>query len=235
MAVTYADGSYITRQGTDLIAKLLASRGELRFTRATVGDGTVPEGKTPEEMTDLAHYRKDGMIAAIENPGTGEASVAIQVNSEELDEGINCTEIVLWAEDPDLGEIAYTYFALAQHPEWIRPETDPVQKLATFTLITIVSQVALVSAEIHPDAFAKASDLAKYALIGHSHQISDIIGLQDTLDDHTADIALLQDLVSGDMPGGITFAADFYNASNILIHDGIYNQSARRIEAEYAG
>lgn len=231
MPETYADGSYLTQKGVSLIAKILASQGELRFTRAAVGDGTVPEGTTPEMMTDLANYKMDGMIAAIDNPNTGEASVVVQVISIDLLEGFNARELGLWAEDPDEGEILYTYLSLAQHPEWIRPDGDPVNKLATFTLITVVDSIPLVSAVINPDAFARAVDLAKYSLIGHSHQISDIIGLQDILDEHTADIELLNDLVSGDMPGGITFAADFHSLSNVVINDGIYNQSARRIEA----
>lgn len=231
MAQLYADGSYLTEKGKALIAKLLASKGQLTFTKVTVGSGTVPEGLTPEKMTNLAHYEMDGMIAAIDNPQSGEVSVVAQVISLGLEQGFNAMELMLWAADPDEGEIGYTYLTLAQHPEWIRPEGDPVNKLATFTLITVVSGVALVSAIIHPDAFARAVDLAKYALIGHSHVVGDIIGLQDTLDKQTADIALLNDLVSGDMPGGITFAADFLTLSNVRINDGVYNQSTRRIEA----
>lgn len=234
MPEIYSDGSYLTRKGNALIAKLLASQGQLTFTRATVGSGTIPAGKSPEEMTDLAHYEMDGMIAAIENPRSGEASVVVQVLSLELEQGFNATELALWAIDPDEGEILYAYLTLAQHPEWIRPDGDPVNKLATFTLITVVGGVQLVSATINPDAFARAADLAKYALIGHSHQIGDIIGLSDALTDITGDIALLNDLMSGDMPGGIVFSADLLGLSNVHISDGVYNQATRRIEATLA-
>ncbi len=231
MAENYADGSYLTQKGTALIAKLLASKDQLTFTRAAVGTGTVPEGMSPEMMTDLNQYKMDGMIAAIENPSTGEASVVVQVLNTTLQQGFNGTELGLWATDPDEGDILYTYLVLANHPEWIRPYGDPVNKLASFSLITVVDSVELVSAVIDPDAFARASDLAKYSLIGHSHQITDVIGLQDILDEHTAEIDLLNDLVSGDMPGGIVFSADLINLSNVSITDGIYNQSARRIQA----
>jgi hypothetical protein len=234
MPETYTDGSYLTQKGTALIAKLLASHGQLTFTKATVGSGTIPDGKTPETMTGLAHYEMDGMIAAIENPANGEASIVVQVLSLGLEQGFNATELALWATDPDEGEIVYTYLSLAQHPEWIRPEGDAVNKLATFTLITIVGSVQLVTAVINPDALARAADLARYALLGHSHQMSDIVGLSDTIGDITADIALLNDLVSGDMPGGIVFSADLLGLSNVAIHDGVYNQATRRIEAALA-
>lgn len=245
MAVTYADGSYLTHKGTALVAKLLASKGSLLFTRVTVGDGTVPDGLTPEDMTDLAHYVKDGMIAAIENPSNGEASILVQVISTGLEVGFSATEIMLWAEDPDEGEIAYTYFSLAQHPEWIRPEGDPVQKLASFTLITVVDSVALVNVVIHPDAFARAVDLSKYALIGHTHQISDIIGLQDSLEAHNLDvtahpyilgrladidswIALLRLMFLTNVTGN-PFVVTFANLEGTNV-TGVWNSAQKRIE-----
>jgi len=151
---TFTDGSHLTEQGLALIAKLLASKGELVFTKATVGSGTVPEGMTPEEMTALAQYEMDGVITALENPGNGEASVTVQAFPLELEQGFFATEVGLFAMDPDEGEILYDYFTLAQKPEWIRPNADPVLKLATFTLVTIVSGVALVSAIINPHGLA---------------------------------------------------------------------------------
>jgi len=228
----HSDGSYLTHKGTALIAKLLASRGELRFTRATVGSGTVPEGMTPEEMTGLNHHDMDGMIVAIDNPNNGEAAVVVQAFSEGFPYGFFATEVALWAIDPDEGEILYTYLSIAEHPEWIRPWGDSVLKLATFTLITIVSGVPLVSAVIDPRAFVRMIDLAKYALIGHRHSMDDIDGLWDYLNGLSGNIALLFDLVGSDSGGGGTvFYADFVHLSNIIINDGIYNSAERRIEA----
>lgn len=153
------DGSYQTVKGIALIAKLLASKGKLNITRATIGSGIIPDDVPPEQMTDLVQYVMDGKIAAIENPQDGEALVSVQVMSAGA--GFYTTELMLWAEDPDEGEIPYTYLSIAQKPEWIRPGTDVVQKLATFNLIAIVSSVPLVSATINPDAFARAKDFAE--------------------------------------------------------------------------
>ena len=111
---------------------------------------------------------------------------------------------------------------MQQHPEWIRADADAVNKLATFTIVTIVKNVALVTAVINPEAFATMDD---------SHTISDIIGLQDILDKHGADIDLLNDLVSGDMPGGVTFSADFAGLTNITIIDGVWNKNTKLVKA----
>lgn len=224
--ISYNDGSYLTEKGNALIGKLLATEGTLKFTKVTAGDGSIPSGKSPESMTALGNYVTDGLIASVGSSGTGEASVVVQISSIDLAQGFSCTELGLWAEDPDEGDILYAYLCLQQHPEWIRADADAVNKLATFTIVTIVKNVALVTAIINPEAFATMDDLAKYALIGHSHTISDIIGLQDILDKHGADIELLKD-----MAGGVKFSADFAGLTNVTIIDGVWNKSAKLVEA----
>ena len=224
--ISYNDGSYLTEKGNALIGKLLATKGTLKFTKVTAGDGSIPSGRSPESMTTLGNYVTDGLIASVESSGTGEASVVVQISSIDLAQGFSCTELGLWAEDPDEGDILYAYLCLQQHPEWIRADADAVNKLATFTIVTIVKNVALVTAIINPEAFATMDDLAKYALIGHSHTISDVIGLQDILDAHGADIELLKD-----MAGGIKFSADFAGLTNVTVIDGVWNKSAKLIEA----
>lgn len=224
--ISYNDGSYLTEKGNALIGKLLATEGTLKFTKVTAGDGSIPSGKSPESMTALGNYVTDGLIASVGSSGTGEASVVVQISSIDLAQGFSCTELGLWAEDPDEGDILYAYLCLQQHPEWIRADADAVNKLATFTIVTIVKNVALVTAVINPEAFATMDDLTKYALIGHSHTISDIIGLQDILDKHGADIELLKDMI-----GGIKFSADFAGLTNVTIIDGVWNKSTKLVEA----
>ena len=229
--IGYNDGSYLTQKGNDLIAKLMASGEGLQFTRVSVGDGSIPSGSSPDSMTDLGHEVMDGMIASIANSNNGEVSIVAQVSSVGVETGFNATELGLWATDPDEGEILYTYLSLQEHPEWIRPDGDAVNKLATFTLVTIVSSVSIVTAIINPDALARVVDLEKYALLGHSHEISDVSGLANTLSDHAASIDLLNDLVSGDMPGGINKTADFATLAGITMRDGVWSQTGRSITA----
>ena len=208
--IGYNDGSYLTQKGNDLIAKLMASGEGLQFTRVSVGDGSIPSGSSPDSMTDLGHEVMDGMIASIANSNNGEVSIVAQVSSVGVETGFNATELGLWATDPDEGEILYTYLSLQEHPEWIRPDGDAVNKLATFTLVTIVSSVSIVTAIGGAVLFCLWAEI---------------------LDDYGDEIDLLSDLISGDMPGGITFSADFATLSNVTIIDGVWNQTARLIEA----
>ena len=150
----FEDGSYGSLTGIALIAKVLAGRCKMRYTRAAVGNGAIPEDMTPKTMAGCAGYVMDAKIAAVTNPIDGECQVTVQIKSDDVASGFYATNIVLFAEDPDLGEVAYTYLSLENEPEWIRPASSIVGKLATFDLIAAVGDVDAVSAVIDPEAIA---------------------------------------------------------------------------------
>lgn len=150
----YEDGSYGSAAGIALIAKVLAGRCAMKYTRVAVGKGNIPDDKTPKTMTEPADYVMDAVIAGITNPVDGECQVTVQINSANVDKGFYCTAVVLYAEDPDEGEVPYTYLVLENEPEWIRPASSIVGKLATIDLIAAVGDVDTVTAAIDPEAIA---------------------------------------------------------------------------------
>lgn len=154
MPAIHEDGNYLTEKGRALIAKLMATKSEIQFTRAAVGAGTIPEGMSPKDMTDLADWRADGMISDISTPVPGEAQLVFQVFSRDVQVGFLASEGAVWALDPDEGEILYTYIVLANRPEWIRAANDPVQKFAEFTCINIVDAVKVDITMVNPEAIA---------------------------------------------------------------------------------
>lgn len=148
----FEDGSYSSAAGIALIAKVLAGRCKMNYTRAAVGKGKLGEGESPKTALEPAGYVMDAMIAAVTNPVNGECQVTVQLNSADVETGFYVTGVVLYAEDPDLGEVPYTYLFLENGPEWIRPSSSVVGKLATFDLIAAVGDVDQVHAVIDPNA-----------------------------------------------------------------------------------
>ena len=146
----FEDGSYGSLAGIALIGKVLAGRCQMRYIRAAVGKGSIPEGKTPKTMDSPPEYVMDAKIANVTNPVDGECQVTIQIRSDDVETGFYITSIVLYAEDPDIGEVPYTYLSLENEPEWIRPASSVVGKFATFDLIAAVGDVDTVSAIIYP-------------------------------------------------------------------------------------
>lgn len=225
------DGTYLTHKGSNLIAKLMGTKTPLTFTKATIGRGSVPPGTVPEAMEELTEYVMDGYIVSVQNPGVGEASVLIQAINLDMPTGFDASEVALWADDPDEGEILYTIMLLPNHPVWISANSAPLNTLAEFEMIVIIKDVQLVNAIIHPAGLVRFIDLQRYALIGHRHVIGDIDGLEELLAQLRGEIDLLKDLVSGDMPGGIVFEADFAGLSNVQVIDGVLDPHGRTLSA----
>lgn len=142
-------GTVITNKGVALIAKLLASGQELIFTRAAVGTGRLPGGFSPQNMTGLVKYKKDGDIAACSSSGDI-ASVIFQISSIGVTEGFTVTEVGLFATDPDDGEILYSYMDLSEDPQYIYAEGGAVSKFAEIELQTVIGQLEKVTAYINP-------------------------------------------------------------------------------------
>ena len=153
----FEDGSYGNAKGIALIAKVLAGKCSMHYTRVAVGNGTIPEDMTPKTMGEPAGYIMDGMIASVTNPIDGECQVTVQVNSAQVERGFYATGLVLYASDPDEGEVPYTYLVLENEPEWIRPSSSIVGKLATFDIIAAVGDVDAVTATIDPNSIVTAA------------------------------------------------------------------------------
>lgn len=64
----FVDGSYSSNAGVALIAKVLAGRCTMHYTRVAVGSGKIPEGITPRTMTEPPDYVMDAMITSVSNP-----------------------------------------------------------------------------------------------------------------------------------------------------------------------
>ncbi len=148
----FQDGSYSCTSGIALIGKVLAGRCKMRYTRAAVGKGVIPEGESPKTVLEPPDYVMDARIANVTNPVDGECQVSLQISSADVEHGFMVTGALLYAEDPDEGEVPYTYLMLENEPVWIRPSSSTVSQLATFDLIAAVGDVDNVSAAIDPES-----------------------------------------------------------------------------------
>ena len=101
----------------------------------------------------------DAVISSVTNPVDGECQVSVQINSANVETGFYATGLLLYAEDPDEGEVPYTSLVLEGEPEWIRPASSIVGKFAFFDIIAAVGDIDKVSATIDPDALVTHEEL----------------------------------------------------------------------------
>ena len=136
-----ATGTFVVSKGFRLLTKLAASQGSLQFTRAAVGTGKPPEGYSPESMIGLNTYKIDAEIA---DYGVQDdmAYITVQVSSDNVTEGFLVTEVGVFAEDPDEGEILYGYMDISTDPTYIYANGSTNRsKFAEFTLYVLVGNV----------------------------------------------------------------------------------------------
>lgn len=200
----FEDGSYGSMPGIALIGKVLAGRCTMNYTKASVGSGMIPEGLTPKTMTGPAGYVMDAQIAAITNPIDGECQVTVRIKSEDVETGFYLTNIVLYADDPDDGEVPYTYLCLENEPEWIRPASSVVGKLATFDLIVAVGDVDAVTAVIDPEAIATIGEVQQ-AVAEHNNDPTAHGGLSSVAEMALTIPATGWDVGAVEAPEGVQF------------------------------
>ncbi len=210
----FEDGSYGSLKGIALIAKVLAGKCSMHYTRVAVGNGTIPEDMTPKTMGEPAGYIMDGMIASVTNPIDGECQVTVQINSAEVETGFYATGLILYASDPDEGEVPFTYLVLENEPEWIRPASSIVGKLATFDIISAVGDIDNVTATIDPNSIVTAAAVQKM-IEEHNNDDGAHAGLMGQM----KDVLKVTGILKGDGKGavsGATAGEDYQQATKKL-------------------
>ena len=157
----FTDGCYQCAPAEALIAKVLAGRCTMHYTRVAVGNGSIPEGSTPATMTEPAGYVMDAKLSGVTNPVDGECQVTAQITSDDVTADFSATGVLLYAEDPDLGEVPYTYLVLEAAPEPIKSKTSVVGKIAIFELVAAVGAVDNVTADIDLETLVTAEKVAE--------------------------------------------------------------------------
>lgn len=143
------DGTVITKKGMQLLVKLIATKGVLEFTRVSVGTGVMQNGYDPASMTDLIQYKMDGMISECEADGDI-AKITMQISSVGIETGFTMTEMGVFADDPDLGEILYAYLDMREDPQYIYAEGGTAQKFVEVTLDVAIEEATKVTTYINP-------------------------------------------------------------------------------------
>ena len=177
-------GTVITKKGVKLLAKLMATKAALTFTRISVGTGKILNGYDPSEMIDLVQYKMDGAISKC-NTDNDTAKITMQISSMGIESGFVISEVGVYAEDPDEGEILYSYIDLSDDPQYIYAEGGQAIKFVEITLEVVVGAETKVTAYINPESMITRDELEKELMkkVDVNGDISEMI--VKTLDDIT--------------------------------------------------
>ena len=153
-------GTVITKKGIQLLVKVLASETMLKFTRIEVGTGGLPAGYDPANMVRLNRYKMDAVIAKCKADGDV-AKITMQLGSQGIESGFIMSEIGIYAEDPDVGDILYAYLDLQDDPQYIYAEGGQAQKFLMFTLEVAIEEAAKVVTYINPEGLITRAEFER--------------------------------------------------------------------------
>lgn len=154
--------SVVTKAGMLAAAKALAGR-QLKFTKIVMGDGLL-NGRSIDEIEGVISPKQEVEIAhdSIRSPST--AILGGVFINDEIEDGFYWRELGLYAEDPDEGEILYSYGNAGEFAEYIpaRGSSTVIEK--RIDILTYVGDVTSVSLHVSPDSYptkAEFDDLVK--------------------------------------------------------------------------
>lgn len=177
-------GTILTSKGLRLITKVLASGLPLAFSRVAVGTGTFPEGYNPFYAIGLNKYKMDGEISGTYSNGE-EATIIFQIGAQPIEESFIITEVGLFAQDPDEGEVLYAYLNLSSSPEYVYATNGTVQKLVEIEFKTIIGEVEHVSVITSPNALVTKEEFKQELQKKISHDGGDISETISQFEDYT--------------------------------------------------
>lgn len=165
----------ITNKGQSLMAKLIAGKANVTFTKVAASATTYNDSQIPA-LTALSNIKQQVAVSKV----TRINSVAVQVDAamenSALTTGYYMNSIGLYANDPDDGEILYAV-AGANVGAYMPPYNGITVSGAYLKLVTTVSNASNVSMTVDPAAVATVGDIN--ALQAEITDIQSYIGYTD--------------------------------------------------------
>lgn len=147
----------ITNKGQSLMAKLIAGKANVTFTKVAASATTYNDSQIPA-LTALSNIKQQVAVSKV----TRINSVAVQVDAamenSALTTGYYMNSIGLYANDPDDGEILYAV-AGANVGAYMPPYNGITVSGAYLKLVTTVSNASNVSMTVDPAAVATVGDI----------------------------------------------------------------------------
>lgn len=194
-----------TLAGSNLLVEAIKSKKPLIFTRIVLGDGTLTESESIENLTALKHPMAQNTVQSINSRGNGEIDVVATISNASVTSGFYARELGVFAKVGDTGtEKLFAYTNAGAQASYTPAGTSLDEKLITVTFyigndvnvkINLNSQLYITQAALdahnsatnaHQDAFNKKLDVTsnQYAKAIAKHNQ----GLQVTKGDNSQEV-----------------------------------------------
>lgn len=188
--------TFITDKGADLIAKALAGGFPIAFVGAEIGTGSIGVGEDAKEYTALKVKYANAMLSSTVYEGNATCKFSAQYTESGIIAAVLITEIGIFATDPDLGPVLFTYTNLGDDPDRLFP-SNQASFYKYYDVVLTFSATNGVTVDINPSSLVPASLVVGapaanklLRLDGEGKLPASITGDADTVDGkHAADFA----------------------------------------------
>lgn len=162
----------ITKQGRELMARLLSGSATTQFTKIAISSTVYPDLQL-ENLTSLSNIK---MTAPAQAYGNNTATVAVTaaVENTGLSVGFDVNTVGLYAIDPVKGEILYS-ISSAKVKGYLPADTGVSKSGFNFKIYVEIGNAANVNLVVDPAAYASYSDLKALGLDIEKSFISNLI------------------------------------------------------------
>jgi hypothetical protein len=237
-------GFCVTKQGRDLIAKLVAGK-KLELSRIMVGSGSCPDDEVPREMKDLA----EPVAAATSTTPVYDGNtvkMTIEYRSDlngGLDHGFWLREFGVYAFDPDDGEVLIYYGCLGDYPQWVSAYSATSVDVRRFPVVIAIGDDSGVETDFNCEAWMTAEDVEIYcntmmlpAFLTDAQKLVDAhnddpdahFSIRNIVSDMDARLSLLELMWNTDVDGN-PFTVTFETLDGIVV-EGVWNENGKRVE-----
>lgn len=170
----------ITNKGQALMAKLIAGKTTVEFTKVSSSTNVYTEAQILT-LTSLANIKQTVKISKITRTNNVAVQIEAAMENSNLTSGYNMNSIGLYAKDPDEGEILYAVASVATTDKgaYMPPFNGLSVSGAFLKLTTTVSNSNNVSLTVDQAATATVGDITDL-----QKQISDLQAFIGYVDDH---------------------------------------------------
>lgn len=239
-------GCTITKQGRELIAKILASKTPLTLTRVMMGSGVCPDDVFPGDLQDLIEPVAAGTSSTPTYDGDT-VHMTVEYRSDMnggLEYGFWIREFGVFAKDEDGGEEIMLYYAtLGDYPQWVSAYSDTGLDVRRYPVSITVGEGATVIIDYSPEAFMTAEDVEQFCMTTILPRF--IIEAQRLIEEHNQDqaahpyiqgqvstmdsrLSLLELMYNTDVSGN-PFTVTFETLDKVSV-TGVWNAPQKRVE-----
>ncbi|MCI1746569.1 MAG: hypothetical protein LKI07_20300 [Heyndrickxia oleronia] len=214
---------FLTKKGRMLQTK--AEAGVLlKFTKVSIGDGQN-NGQNIDDLTSLFSPKKDLGISGIQVE-IDQCKIHSSINNEGLTEGFYVSEIGLFAEDPDEGEILYS-IAFAKEADFLPANGGTTAVNAEFEIIVIVGHAKEITAIISNTGYVTREEYNKLVI-----RIDAIGQRAEKNTDDISKLSLKLTNLEQSFSNNFTnnqFTEDFYTLDDVIVSRGVYDSVNKRL------